>query len=209
MKLLKEVWNMSEANLIKRAGFNPPADYNIGASLRNAFEEFHPTKGEGTLDNYARNILNSEAPDEIKKQSVVLLDSIRSKSDDFKTLLKDFNFDDKSDLATTMFNIVDGDTDPNEEDTLRFYDFNIDMSTDSGMWDNVIGLLDELNTFFDIITGMLADPTLSKQHEPTPVGFSFQSKKPSDDKSYEHPHDMPPIDKGLSERFKKLANILK
>ena len=199
MMKLTEVWNMSEANLIKRAGFNPPAKYNVRVSLKNAFEEYHPKKGSGALDNYTGNILNSEAPDNIKKQSTVLLGSIREKADNFKILINDFNFDDESDLATTMFTIINGDTDSDEEDTLRFYDFNIDMSINSGMWDNVIGLLDELNTFFDIIIGMISDPTLSKQHEPKPVGFSFKSVK----------ENITEINKSIIPRFQKLANIIK
>jgi len=196
---LTEVWNMSEANLIKRAGFNPPAEYNVRSSLKSAFEEYHPTKGSGGLDNYANNILNSEAPDEIKKQSIILLDSIREKADNFKILLNDFNFDDNSDLATTVFTMVNGDTDPGEEDTLRFYDFNIDNSINSGMWDNVVGLLDELDGFFDIIMGMLADPTLSKQHEPKPLGFSFQESKIT--------KKTKKIRESVIPRFQKLANI--
>ena len=175
---LTEVWNMSEANLIKRAGFNPPAKYNVRVSLKNAFEEYHPKKGSGALDNYTGNILNSEAPDNIKKQSTVLLGSIREKADNFKILINDFNFDDESDLATTMFTIINGDTDSDEEDTLRFYDF---------------------NTFFDIIIGMISDPTLSKQHEPKPVGFSFKSVK----------ENITEINKSIIPRFQKLANIIK
>ena len=73
------------------------------------------------------------------------------------------------------------------------------MSIDSGMWDNVIGLLDELNTFFDIIIGMIPDPTLSKQHEPKPVAFSFKSVK----------ENITEINKSIIPRFQKLANIIK
>ena len=197
MMKLTEVWNMSEANLIKRAGFNPPAEYNVRSSLKSAFEEYHPTKGDGALNNYANGILNSEAPDEIKKQSIILLDLIREKADNFKILLNDFNFDDGSDLTTTIFTIVNGDTNPNEEDTLKFYDFNIDMSITSGIWDNIIGLLNELNTFFDIIMGMLADPTLSRQHEPKPMGFSFQERK-----------FVKKNNESIVPRFQKLAKII-
>ena len=197
MMKLTEVWNMSEANLIKRAGFNPPAKYNVRVSLKNAFEEYHPKKGSGALDNYTDGILNSEAPDEIKKQSIILLDLIREKADNFKILLNDFNFDDGSDLTTTIFTIVNGDTNPNEEDTLKFYDFNIDMSITSGIWDNIIGLLNELNTFFDIIMGMLADPTLSRQHEPKPMGFSFQERK-----------FVKKNNESIVPRFQKLAKII-
>jgi len=202
---LTEIWNMNEATLIKRAGFKPSSEYNIGASLRNAFSEYHPKKGDGALDSYAKSILNSEAPDEIKKQSVILLDSIREKADNFRILLKDFNFDDNSDLATTIFTIVNGDTDPEEEDTLRFYDFNIDNSIISGMWDNVVGLLDQLDVFFDMIIGIIADPTLSNQPEPKSVGFSFQERKITTSKSKEINESIIP---SYWRRFQKLANIV-
>ena len=58
----------------------------------------------------------------------------------------------------------------------------------------------KLNSFFDIIIGMLADDTLSKQHDPKPMGFSFQERKfIKKDK----------INESIAPRFKKLANIKK
>ena len=71
------------------------------------------------------------------------------------------------------------------------------MSITSGIWDNIIGLLNELNTFFDIIMGMLADPTLSRQHEPKPMGFSFQERK-----------FVKKNNESIVPRFQKLAKII-
>ena len=71
-----------------------------------------------------------------------------------------------------MFSKISGDTDPGEENTLRFYDFNIDASIQSGMFANVVGLLDELDGFFDELIGMLSDSTLSSEKPPQrPIGF--------------------------------------
>ena len=112
---------------------------------------------------------------DIKEQSLNLLNSIKEKSENFKTLLSDFDFDDNSDIGEELFNKISGDTDPEEEDTLRFYDFNIDMSINSDMFENVIGLLDELNTFFDILIGMLG--ASGKEKEPRSIGFSMGNLK--------------------------------
>tara|TARA_Y100001973_G_C5179304_1_gene323874 strand:+ start:1189 stop:1779 length:591 start_codon:yes stop_codon:yes gene_type:complete len=172
---LKEVWNLGEVDLIKRAGFKPSSsdtpEYNIGLSLKAAFNEFHPA----ALDSYNSRIMASNASLDIKEQSLNLLNSIKEKSENFKTLLSDFDFDDNSDIGEELFNKISGDTDPEEEDTLRFYDFNIDMSINSDMFENVIGLLDELNTFFDILIGMLG--ASGKEKEPRSIGFSMGNLK--------------------------------
>ena len=156
-----------ETDMIKRMGFGAKG-YNVGASLKSAFNEFHP---EAT-DAYAQKIQQSNATPEIKDRAFNSLNSIKSKGDDLKTLLNDFSYDDNSELASTLFNKLSGDTDPGEEDTLRFYDFNIDASIESGMIENAANLLDQLDQFFDILIGMLGDSSLSTQKpEPKPIGF--------------------------------------
>ena len=183
---LSELKQLTEKGMIRRMGFNPPSEFNVGLSLKDAFEEYHPQGGKGALDSYAEQILSSNSEPTTKESAIKLLNSIRGKADDFKILLDDFNFDDNSDLATTVFSKISGDTDEGELDTLRFWDFNITSSLESGMIENVVGLLDQLDTFFDILVGMLADPSLSTQKpEPKPMGFQTS----------------------LVERFQKLANI--
>ena len=161
-----------EVDMIRRMGFNPPSEFNVTLSLKSAFEEYHPLEGKGALDSYAEQILNSNASEEHRITSINLLNSIKEKADDFKILLNDFNFDDNSTLATTMFHKISGDTDESEEDTLKFYDFNIDASFKSGMFENIVALLDQLDSFFDILIGMIGDPNLSKQKPPQrSIGF--------------------------------------
>ena len=169
---------VDEAKMVRRMGFNPSSEFNVKLSLKTAFEEYHPTEGKGALDSYAEKIISSEPTDENRITSLNLLNSIKEKADDFKILLDDFNFEDNSQLATTIFTKIDGDIDPGVEDTLRFYDFNIHASIESGMEENVVGLLDQLDEFFDELIGMLADPSLSTQKPPqTPIGFK-ENKKP-------------------------------
>ena len=54
-----------------------------------------------------------------------------------------------------------------------------------------------------MITGILADPTLSKQHEPKPLGFSFQERKLTNKKE----KTAKKINESIIPRFQKLANI--
>ena len=86
----------SEADMVRRMGFNPPSEFNVRLSLRSAFEEYHPTKGKGALDAYAENIMSSNASEEHRITISSLLNSIKEKADDFKILLNDFNFNDNS-----------------------------------------------------------------------------------------------------------------
>ena len=56
----------SEAKMVKRMGFNPSSEFNVGLSLKNAFEQYHPLEGKGALDSYAEKISNSSSPEEHK-----------------------------------------------------------------------------------------------------------------------------------------------
>ena len=161
-----------ETDMIRRMGFGAKG-YNVGASLKSAFNEFHPD----ATDSYARKIQQSSADPEIKDRAFNSLNSIKSKGDDLKTLLNDFNFDDESELASTLFNKLSGDADEGEEGTLKFYDFNIDSSIESGMIENAAGLLDQLDQFFDILMGILGDPSLSTQKpDVRKMGFRESTK---------------------------------
>ena len=42
-------------------GFNPSSEFNVGLSLKNAFEQYHPLEGKGALDSYAEKISNSSS----------------------------------------------------------------------------------------------------------------------------------------------------
>ena len=169
-----------ETDMIKRMGFGAKG-YNVGASLKSAFAEFHPK----ALDSYAEQIQNSNADLQVKDNALKLLNSIKSKSEDIETLLGDFNFDDNSAVGAELYRKLSGDTDPGEEDTLRFYDFNIDASLKSGMFENVVGLLDELDSLFYLLTGMLG-ASGDQKPEPKSIGFrqSIKEKYRKKIKSY-------------------------
>ena len=162
-----------EEGLVRRIGFNPQTEYNLGKSLKRSWDEYHDEEGVGAISSYAEKILNSEAPDKLKKEASKILSSISSKAKNFDDLLYDFSFDDESELAIELNNKISGDTSEDKENTLRFYDFNIDSSLESGMYENVIGLLDQLDQFFDEIIGMLTDETVSKEkRKNVKIGFS-------------------------------------
>ena len=177
-----------EKDMIKRMGFGAKG-YNVGASLQSAFAEFHP----GAPDSYAEQIMTSNATPEIKDEAIQLLNSIKSKGEDLKTLLGEFNFDDESSIGAELYRKLSGDTDEGEEDTLRFYDFNIDASLKSGMFENVVGLLDQLDGFFDVLVGMLG---ASGDQKPEPKRVGFRE---------EHPHDWPPNEKALKEKIREVV----
>ena len=158
-----------ETDMIRRLGFGAKG-YNVGASLKSAFAEFHPK----ALDGYAEQIQNSNADLQVKDNAFKLLNSIKAKSEDIEILLGDFNFDDKSAIGAELYRKLSGDTDPGEEDTLRFYDFNIDASFKSGMFENVVGLLDELDSFFYVLIGMLG---ASGDQKPEPKRMGFRERK--------------------------------
>ena len=163
--------SLLELDMIKRLGFGAKG-YNVGASLKSAFAEFHP----GATDSYAEQIMNSNATPETKDDAIKLLNSIKTKGDDLTTLLNDFNFDDKSNIGAELYRKLSGETDESEEDTLRFYDFNIDASIKSGMFENVVGLLDQLDSFFDVLIGMLG-ASGEQRPEPKRMGFKERTKK--------------------------------
>ena len=109
--------SLIERGMIKKLGFGAKG-YNVGVSLKSAFAEFYPE----ALDNYAEQIMNSNATPETKDDAIKLLNSIKAKGEDLETLLGDFNFDDESAIGAELFRKLSGDTDEGEEDTLRFYD---------------------------------------------------------------------------------------
>ena len=175
--------SLLEKDMIKKMGFGAQG-YHVGRSLKAAFNEFLPTeKGKGALDAYFMDIMNSSATPEEKSQAVETLNSIKEKAEDLKTLLGDFNFEDPDnyDISKTLFDKLSGDTDESEEDTLRFYDFNINASINSGMFENAIALLDQMDQFFDYLVGMIAaSGTQKKQFEPgkePKLGFQLSKDK--------------------------------
>ena len=173
LHIMIKLTNLVEAELVRRIGFKPPSKYNIGASLKKSWDEYYNSEGEGALTSYASKISNSPASEDIKKSAGDYLTSISSKAKDFDTLLYDCNFDDKSDLAQTLNDKISGDTNEGEEDTLRFYDFNIDASLESGMFENVVGLLDQLDNLFDVLIGMLKDQTVCPTEKDPSKRFGF------------------------------------
>ena len=190
MKLI----TLLEKDMIQRVGFkkaDDPKIYQVGRSLRSAFEEFHPSDKEkkGALDSYAEQIINAKPAKgfmkgvkehEFKQEAIRLINSIKEKADNFGILLKDFSFEDPDnyDISKTLFDKLSGDTSESQDDTLRFYDFNIDASLKSGMLENVVGLLDQLDSFFDELTGLIAasgeqKPQFEPGEEPR-VGFKLK-----------------------------------
>jgi len=162
--------NLLEKDMIKRLGFGAQG-YDVGASLKSAFAEWQgDDDNPGATDNYAEQIQKSDADLKVKDDSLKLLNSIKSKGEDITTLLSDFNFDDKSAIGAELYRKLSGETDEGEEDTLRWYDFQIDSSIKSGMFENVVGLLDELDSFFYVLIGMLGASGKQKP-EPKPMGF--------------------------------------
>ena len=161
-----------ETDMIRRMGFGAQG-YNVGASLKSAFAEFYPD----ALNSYAEQIMASNATPETKDDAVKLLNSIKDKGDDLETLLGDFNFDDNSAIGAELYRKLSGDTDEGEEGTLRFYDLNIDASIKSGMFENVVGLLDELDSFFYLLMGMLG-ASGNQKPEPKPMGFREEKELP-------------------------------
>ena len=159
-----------ETDMIRRMGFGAKG-YNVGASLNSAFAEFYPD----ALDSYAEQIMNSNAAPETKDEAIKLLNSIKAKGEDLETLLGDFNFDDNSAVGAELYRKLSGDTDPGEEDTLIFYDFNINASLKSGMFENVVGLLNELDSFFYLLIGMLG-ASGDQKPEPGRIGFKRRDK---------------------------------
>ena len=168
MKLI----NLLEQDMVKKIGFGAKG-YNIGLSLRQAFEEYHPSdKGKkGALDSYANQIIASSIDEDLKKEATELLTSISQKADDFKTLLEDYNFENNEELGEILFEKISGETDENKEDTLRFFDFNIDQSFKNNMPENVVGLLSLLDQFFDYLLGLLT--TAGKEKPTEPIGFKL------------------------------------
>ena len=159
-----------ETDMIRRMGFGAKG-YNVGVSLKSAFAEFYPD----AIDSYAEQIMNSNAAPETKDEAIKLLNSIKAKGEDLETLLGDFSFDDKSAIGAELYRKLSGDTDPGEEDTLIFYDFNINASLESGMFENVVGLLNELDSFFYLLIGMLG-ASGDQKPEPGRIGFKRRDK---------------------------------
>jgi len=150
--------------LIEQIGFQVPGtpkQKNIGRKTRQEFGKFFNNFEAGNtktaISNYAEQIMNSDAPDDIKKKASEILNEMEKVAIDIQDELHTRQVSD-DDVAEKLFSYVNSEMDAEESiefEQLLWYDNQIDMSINSGMIDNAVAILGQLLQQLEFIRGFI------------------------------------------------------
>jgi len=150
--------------LIEQIGFRVPGapkQKNIGRKTRQEFGKFFNNFEAGNtktaISNYAEQIMNSDAPDDIKKKASEILNEMEKVAIDIQDELHTRQVSD-DDVAEKLFSYVNSEMDAEESiefEQLLWYDNQIDMSINSGMIDNAVAILGQLLQQLEFIRGFI------------------------------------------------------
>tara|TARA_A100000172_G_scaffold80569_1_gene70509 strand:- start:143 stop:658 length:516 start_codon:yes stop_codon:yes gene_type:complete len=162
--------------LIEQIGFRVPGapkQKNIGRKTRQEFGKFFNNFEAGNtktaISNYAEQIMNSDAPDDIKKKASEILNEMEKVAIDIQDELHTRQVSD-DDVAEKLFSYVNSEMDAEESiefEQLLWYDNQIDMSINSGMIDNAVAIMGQLLQQLEFIRGFI----LQEFPEISPIGF--------------------------------------
>jgi hypothetical protein len=150
-----------------------PKQKNIGRKTRQEFAKFFNNFEAGStktaISSYAEQIMNSDAPDDIKKKASEILNEMEKVAIDIQDELHSRQIsDDKA--AETLFDYVNSEMDADnsiEFEQLLWYDNQIDSSINSGMIENAVAIMEQLLGQLEFIRGFIIQifPEIS------PTGF--------------------------------------
>ena len=150
-----------------------PKQKNIGRKTRQEFSKFFNNFEAGNtktaISNYAEQIMNSDAPDDIKKKASEILNEMEKVAIDIQDELHTRQVSD-DDVAEKLFSYVNSEMDADESiefEQLLWYDNQIDMSINSGMIDNAVAILGQLLQQLEFIRGFI----LQEFPEISTIGF--------------------------------------
>jgi len=150
-----------------------PKQKNIGRKTRQEFAKFFNNFEAGNtktaISNYAEQIMNSDAPDDIKKKVSEILNEMETVAIDIQDELHSRQISDDN-VAETLFNYVNSEMDASDSiefEQLLWYDNQIDMSINSGMIENAVAIMGQLLHQLEFIRGFI----LQEFPEISPAGF--------------------------------------
>jgi len=150
-----------------------PKQKNIGRKTRQEFAKFFNNFEAGNtktaISNYAEQIMNSDAPDDIKKKVSEILNEMETVAIDIQDELHSRQISDDN-VAETLFNYVNSEMDASDSiefEQLLWYDNQIDMSINSGMIENAVAIMGQLLHQLEFIRGFI----LQEFPESSPAGF--------------------------------------
>ncbi len=150
-----------------------PKQKNIGRKTRQEFAKFFNNFEAGStntaISNYAEQIMNSDAPDDIKKKASEILNEMEKVAIDIQDELHTRQIsDDKA--AETLFDYVNSEMDADDSiefEQLLWYDNQIDTSINSGMIENAVAIMEQLLGQLEFIRGFI----IQLFPEISPAGF--------------------------------------
>jgi len=150
-----------------------PKQKNIGRKTRQEFAKFFNNFEAGNtktaIANYAEQIMNSDAPDDIKKKVSEILNEMEQVAIDIQDELHTRQISD-DEVAETIFDYVNSEMDASDSiefEQLLWYDNQIDNSINSGMIENAVAIMDQLLHQLEFIRGFI----LQEFPKITPAGF--------------------------------------
>jgi len=162
--------------LIEQIGFQipgSPKQKNIGRKTRQEFAKFFNNFEAGNtktaIAGYAQQIMNSDAPDEIKKNASEILNEMEEVAIDIQDELHTRQISD-DEVAETIFDYVNSEMDASDSiefEQLLWYDNQIDNSINSGIIENAVAIMDQLLHQLEFIRGFI----LQEFPKITPAGF--------------------------------------
>jgi hypothetical protein len=150
-----------------------PKSKNIGRQTRQEFAKFFNNFEAGNtktaISNYAEQIMNSDAPDDIKKNVSKILNEMETVAIDIQDELHTRQISD-DDVAEKLFDYVNSEMDASDSiefEQLLWYDNQIDMSIKSGMIENAVAIMGQLLQQLEFIRGFI----LQEFPEISTIGF--------------------------------------
>tara|TARA_Y100000385_G_C13031674_1_gene611030 strand:- start:38 stop:553 length:516 start_codon:yes stop_codon:yes gene_type:complete len=150
-----------------------PKSKNIGRNTRQEFAKFFNNFEAGNtktaISSYAEQIMNSDAPDDIKKNASEILNEMEKVAIDIQDELHTRQISD-DEVAEKLFDYVNSDMDADDSvefEQLLWYDNQIDTSINSGMIENAVAIMGQLLNQLEFIRGFI----LQEFPEISPVGF--------------------------------------
>jgi len=150
-----------------------PKQKNIGRKTRQEFAKFFNNFEAGNtktaISSYAEQIINSDAPDDIKKKASEILNEMEKVAIDIQDELHTRQISD-DEVAEKLFDYINSNMDADDSvefEQLLWYDNQIDTSINSGMIENAVAIMGQLLHQLEFIRGFI----LQKFPEISPVGF--------------------------------------
>ena len=150
-----------------------PKSKNIGRNTRQEFAKFFNNFEAGNtktaISSYAEQIINSDAPDDIKKKASEILNEMEKVAIDIQDELHTRQISD-DEVAEKLFDYINSNMDADDSvefEQLLWYDNQIDTSINSGMIENAVAIMGQLLHQLEFIRGFI----LQKFPEISPVGF--------------------------------------